>query len=236
MLSPYPPTLRPAARSRPREPDTCVPRPPDRLTARNPAAAHSIAYTLIREPQWPLTASAARRLWGGRSRAQACLTLVTCRAAGRALTLAVCATRHLREGVRQGARGMCPRSICGLCPPPFWRQLRRRSAPPHLTVLRRDAPPRTSRTGALTQDVWGGRRVPLARAAPPGGPRLCRWCAARHLREGVARGLRGMCPRTTSSRYEPRLHTHGSSSSALYAGDRRPPARSFRLGCHLRKR
>jgi len=64
-----------------------------------------------------LTVSAARRLWGGRSRAQACLTLVTCRAAGRALTLAVCAARHLREGVARGARGMCPRSICGLCPP-----------------------------------------------------------------------------------------------------------------------
>jgi hypothetical protein len=34
-----------------------------------------------------------------------------------------------------------------------------------------------------------------APAEPPGGPRSLPFCAARHLREGVATGLRGMCPR-----------------------------------------
>ena len=92
-----------------------------------------------------LTISTARRLWGGRSRAQACLTLVTCRAAGRALTLCLAQRAICVRGSPGGPGDVPPEHL--RAPPAnlVWHPTQAAPpAPPDLTSCADDAPPENS--------------------------------------------------------------------------------------------
>ena len=67
--------------------------------------------------------------------------------------------------------------------------------------------------------LWGGRRVPFAPAGPPGGLLILAVCAARYLREGVARGSGGCAPGANRAwvRQQAGLRTGQGPAAALLA-------------------
>ncbi len=129
------------------------------------------------------------------------------RAAGRAIILAVCAPRHLREGVARGSRGMCPRSYLPARTP--------RHLPPDPKGLTQDVCFGSTGGRAPTRVAWPStHRIESSRGGVH-NPRLLMHGRSAAVRCGPAGTIRSTAAGQSRCRPKRSLAAVGTAANAL---------------------